>query len=328
MFTPPIAHRLKYANEINFGPDKSQILRGIAIIFMITLHNNMLPEFKICVPIFTFLVGYGYSFAKVKDIRHGLKRSWHLLSHFWLILIGLFLPIAIWFGNYNPTRTEILLNMFGLVSNLNYYSWYIYFYLYAMIIMIPCSRLIDKYRIKGLFAIIVLSLAICFVIRKINNWSDNIWLQAMFDCFLCSPVMFVGYLLAHYKLVGKIKIPHNIAAATLLTIIAVIAFFLRGIPYSWIFDFIIVPIFVIAVVGLFNILATPIITNTLKLLGKESMNMWFFHAIFETACTAVVFAPLVEWIQPKFIHIIAVIIISYLASRILSTIYKTLGAGI
>lgn len=49
---------------IDFGPDKSQILRGLAIIFMITLHNDTLPEFKICVPIFTFLVGYGYAFAK------------------------------------------------------------------------------------------------------------------------------------------------------------------------------------------------------------------------------------------------------------------------
>ena len=38
---------------IDFGPDKSQILRGLAIIFMITLHNDTLPEFKICVPIFT-----------------------------------------------------------------------------------------------------------------------------------------------------------------------------------------------------------------------------------------------------------------------------------
>lgn len=36
--------------NIDLWPSKSQILREIAIIFMIALHNETLPEFKICVP--------------------------------------------------------------------------------------------------------------------------------------------------------------------------------------------------------------------------------------------------------------------------------------
>lgn len=141
---------------IDFGPDKSQILRGLAIIFMITLHNDTLPEFKICVPIFTFLVGYGYAFAKEKNLRHGLKRSWHLLSHFWLILLGLFLPVAIWKGDYEPTIGNVLLNMFGLESNLNWYSWYIYFYIFAMLAMIPASRLIKRFKLYGVACMLLI----------------------------------------------------------------------------------------------------------------------------------------------------------------------------
>lgn len=184
------------ANTIDFGPDKSQILRGLAIIFMITLHNDMLPEFKICVPIFTFLVGYGYAFAREKNLRHGLKRMWHLLSHFWLILLGLVLPVAIWKGGYNPTVDNVLLNMFGLESNLNWYSWYIYFYIFAMLAMIPASRLIQRFKLPALGVLIIVSLALCFAIHLIPNWSSNVWLQAIHDCFLCSPVMYTGFYLA------------------------------------------------------------------------------------------------------------------------------------
>lgn len=184
------------SQQIDFGPDKSQILRGLAIIFMITLHNDTLPEFKICVPIFTFLVGYGYAFAKEKNLRHGLKRSWHLLSHFWLILLGLFLPVAIWKGGYEPTIGDVLLNMFGLESNLNWYSWYIYFYIFAMLAMIPASRLIQRFKLPALGALILLSLCLCFAIHLIPDWRANVYLQAIHDCFLCSPVMFSGFYLA------------------------------------------------------------------------------------------------------------------------------------
>ena len=195
--------------QINFGPDKSQLLRGLAIIFMITLHNDTLPEFKICVQIFTFLVGYGYSFAKNKDFKHGLKRIWHLLSHFWLILLGIFLPVAIWTGGYEPSLGNVVANMFGIESNLNWYSWYVYFYIFAMLIMIPISRIIDHFRFVGLIILIIISLSICAGIRLIDGWSENIWLQAIFDCFLVSPTMFAGYYISATNMVEKIRIPHK-----------------------------------------------------------------------------------------------------------------------
>ena len=59
------------AATIDFGPDKSQILRGLAIIFMITLHNDTLPEFKICVPIFTSLSGMAMHLPKRKTFATG-----------------------------------------------------------------------------------------------------------------------------------------------------------------------------------------------------------------------------------------------------------------
>ncbi len=312
-------------NYINFGPDKSQILRGLAIIFMITLHNDTLPEFKICVPIFTFLVGYGYAFAKEKNLRHGLTRMWHLLSHFWLILLGLFLPVAIWKGGYEPTISNVLLNMFGLESNLNWYSWYIYFYIFAMLVMIPASRLIQRFKLPALGALIVVSLGLCAAIHLIPDWSSNVWLQAIHDCFLCSPVMYSGFYLAEGGVITHLEIKHNFKNVLLALLVAVGIFFLRGLPFATFLDFATVPVFVAAVVLLFNIVSWQPILSLLIALGKESMNMWFIHAIFATTCTAVVFAPLVDWLQPKGIHILGLIIISYCIGKLFTAAYNRIS---
>ncbi len=317
-------HSLSDVRPVDFGPDKSQIIRGVAIIFMITLHNDTLPEFKICVPLFTFLVGYGYAFARRRDLRHGLGRIWNLLSHFWLILLGLFLPVAIWKGGYTPTIGNVLENMFGLESNLNWYSWYIYFYIFAMIAMIPASRLIDRFKIPAVLLITVVSIALALSIHSIPGWTDNIWLQAIHDCLMCSPAMYTGYYMARERIISRITLKHR--PVTVISLLAIMTgiFFFRGITYSWLLDFLTVPVFALCIVSLFNIITWSWLTKPLIALGKESMNMWFFHAIFATACTAVTFSPLIDWIQPLTLHIIAVIVISYLSARIFTALYNKL----
>lgn len=310
---------------IQFGPDKSQILRGIAIIFMIILHNNTLGEFKICVPIFTFLVGYGYAFAKKKNLRHGLKRCWHLLSHFWLILLGIFLPVAILAGGYRPTMGNVLENMFGLDSNLNWYSWYIYFYIFAMLVMIPVSRIIDHWPVGGTVGSIVVSFAMCAGIHILPGWSTNLWLQALQDCLLCGPPMYVGYFMASGCWVSKLKVSSNSLTAIGFLCLAIFIFFLRGLPYVSFFDFITVPLFVVSVVAFFNIVTSPKVHAFFIALGKESMNMWFLHALFATTCTAMVFAPLIAWIHPKLLYITVMVVVSYSGAKIVSKIYNCIA---
>lgn len=310
---------------IDFGPDKSMIVRGIAIIFMIILHNDTLQEFKICVPMFTFLVGYGYGFAKECNLKHAFKRSWHLLSHFWLILFGLFFPIATLKGGYQPTIQNMALNMVGIESNLNWYSWYIYFYIYAMLIMIPASRLITRYRLNGAIACVLLTLGLSLIINRIPGWNKNVWLQAMFDCVHCSPVMFSGFYLSSLKVVQRLRIQKNKIYSIGLLGVLILVFFIRSLPFFWIVDFITVPIFIVAIVAIFNILSINPMTSILKALGKESMNMWFFHAIFVTTGTTMLFAPLIEWLPIKGLVIITMIGVSYIASKLLSAMYKVIA---
>lgn len=51
------------ADTLTFNNDKSQLIRGFAIVFMIMLHNGCGSVFKICIRLFIFLVGYGYYFT-------------------------------------------------------------------------------------------------------------------------------------------------------------------------------------------------------------------------------------------------------------------------
>lgn len=311
--------------SLKFGQDKSQIVRAVAVIFMIILHNDTLPEFKICVPMFTFLVGYGYAFAKEKNIIHGLKRIWHLLCYFWLILLGIFLPTAILAGGYHPSISNVLENMFGLESNLNWYSWYVYFYIFAMLIMIPASRIIKKFGIPGVLGMLAISVMLCVIINHIPGWSDNMWLQAAYDCFLCSPAMYSGFYLAEGGGITKIRIRKTPLMALALLAVMAFIFFLRKISIMWVLDFVSVPIFVLSLVAFFNIIDNARMHNILVAVGKQSMNMWFIHALFATECTAGVFAQLLDWIHIKAIHIIAMILVSFFAGKMVTSVYEKLS---
>lgn len=310
---------------LTFHNDKSQLIRGIAIIFMIMLHNGCGIGFKICVSLFTFLVGYGYCFAKQKNLTHAIKRSWHLLSHFWLILFGIFLPIAIVKGGYQVTIPGILEEMFGLESQLNWYSWYIYFYIYAMIAMPLFSRLIDRFKIIGTITLILSSFVLSALIHLIPNWSSNIWLQAAFDCFICTPIMIAGYHCARFNLFKKISLINSSYSSILYLAVAIIIFLLRLLPFPlFLYDFILTTIFVYSVTAIFEVIELNHIQILLKAFGKQSMNMWFLHAMFFTSVTASTTAFLVDWAQPQIFHIIWMIVFSYIMALLVSFIYNFL----
>lgn len=194
-----------------------------------------------------------------------------------------------------------------------------------MLIMIPVSRIIDRYNIKGGLLIILCFLCISFGIRMIPYWSQNIWYQSIFDCSYCSPVMISGYYLASTNFVSKLKIRNNLITIIGAILIAISIFFFRGLPYVGILDFITVSAFVLSLVVIFNNIDWILFVEALNKLGKESMNMWFFHAIFATTSTAVVFAPLLNWIQPHILQIIIMIAVSYFVSKIITQIYNILA---
>ena len=185
-------------------------------------------------------------------MTHAVKRSWHLLSHFWLILFGIFLPIAVVKGNYHIAFPEIIEEMFGLESELNWYSWYVYFYIYAMLIMPFASRFIDRFRLLGCLAAIVVIMAPNLLIHTFSDWEANIWLKAVFDCCLCSPTIFAGYYCARFSIFSRIKLIESPLAPAFYLAIATLAFCIRFLPHFYLYDFVITTVFIYTLTAVFE----------------------------------------------------------------------------
>ena len=99
--------------------DKSAILKGFAILFMIA-HHVLIKEFyidpspvldsffalrlqigmKTCVGIFTFILGYGFFFTKKYDAKYVLSHAKRLLLRYWFVLTPT-IAAAYWGGVFN-----------------------------------------------------------------------------------------------------------------------------------------------------------------------------------------------------------------------------------
>lgn len=105
-------------STITFGRDKTQILKGIALLLML-IHHTSNPSYwsergtslysyfehqvastKMCVYIFAFLVGYGFFCSKNKTLKYSLKRILLLIVPFWTMLFCMFVPAAYASGEF------------------------------------------------------------------------------------------------------------------------------------------------------------------------------------------------------------------------------------
>ena len=94
--------------------DKTTILKGVAILFMI-LHHVFIKEFyveqpeflsssaavrvqvamKMCVGSYTFIIGYGFWYCKSYSTGYVFGHIRKLLRQYWIVFIFLILPISI-----------------------------------------------------------------------------------------------------------------------------------------------------------------------------------------------------------------------------------------
>lgn len=277
---------------IDFTRDKTQIIKGVAIITMIIHHcitSNLTgvalvdafgASMKVCVSYFAFLVGFGYAFSKQQTATAGLRRALKLLVQFWLLLFVVFIPLHLYEGG-NITTYMILTNMFGLESDLHHFSWFLYFYIYAMVLMPLISRVINKYGIKALVSCIVLSFGVEAAVHVIPAWSENIFLQALFDCQLYSPLLFLGYYLAKNKVYSKFEIKKSYVSLFVIGLLLLLVGLLwkRAIA-GFLLDFFYIPLIIFCILGLFTVYEMKYIRKAFIKLGDMSMPMWFLHALF------------------------------------------------
>lgn len=322
-------------NYLNFDKEKTSIIKGFAIIFMIVLHafcgagwyDKDLPMnhnqeliswmgvLKICVGIYTFMVGYGYAFAKRKDFSYSCHHAKNLLIIFWTILLGFALPVG-----YNQLSggEDLLLNMFAIKSNLCWVSWFVHFYLWAMIVMPFIGRLIDKKPILfSTICIIGVFLSEVALHQFIPGYQNNNWLQALFNCLLQTPCMILGYLFSRKHWFQRIPIPRHWLVIPIAILVILLTFCLRHKMrsiYGFNMDFFYAPMVIFCILTIFNQYRMTYFSRVMTELGDKSVYMWFFHGLFFTAATRSVYQPIILISDNLWIISIWTIIITYISS--------------
>ena len=286
----------------------TQKIKGIAILIMIMHHFIVIPfsEFpylitlfgyacKICVAIYAVLSGYGYYFAKEKTIKYGLKKIWGLLQIYWITLFTLFIPAAI-LGGWKLTLKQLIVQMFGLLANLNWFAWYVFFYIFCMLVM-PILCEYNVFRFKpwiNLCMMIVVPYILEVILYSIPNYENNTLIHDLFSCFLYFPCFLIGYWMAKNKIIDKVR-NFKILCNPIICILFILSVFAIRIVVRSIAEFQLdvfyAPILICSFAILFEKKDYVIISPILDTLGKYSTGIWFFHAVFFSDYVC-------EWFQP------------------------------
>ena len=334
--------------QITFGKDKTAIIKGFAIVFMILLHvfggaewyENDIPmnhneglirfmhSFQICVGIFVFMIGYGYAFSKKKDFNYSAKHVKQLLTAFWTVLFIFAVPASLeTLHSAKQGGARLLyLNMFGIDETLLWVSWFVFLYIWAMMVMPFMGRLIDRRPYLWTIILFIASFVAQFVVWFfVPNFNSHLWWYALFVCFSWTPTILLGYLFAQQEWFQKIRIPNHWSVPVFATVLVFLALWLKmALPGIKIlnFDIIYAPAIILCILAVFSQFKLKYFSKIMTELGDKSVYMWFVHALFFTAATRPAYHQFVMISNNLCVVAVWTIVLSYVLSLFIKKIVE------
>ena len=326
---------------VRFDKNMSSIVKGCAILFMMILHcygreylvtlnydyapiSHWNGVFKICIGIFSFMVGYGYAFSKNKDWRYSLQHIKKLLIPFWVILFVFTFPLC--FQEIRERGVILFIyELFGISSHFNWYSWFVYFFIFAMIVMPFVSRFIDRKPLINTGISIVGCYLVCVAVHSIPGAIENKLLLALFNSLMMTPIMFLGYLFAHegyYERINVGRMPRfwSIILSLVLIVVVFIIRRRRWAVMGFQLDFFYAPLVICGIVIIFSLIKWQPIKALMIKMGEVSVYMWFMHALFFTEAVAWFYQPAITIFNNVNFVVIWAITLTFLASWLLKSI--------
>jgi surface polysaccharide O-acyltransferase-like enzyme len=329
---------MRVALPTAFTRDDTLALKGLAVLLMIMHHvlisdyyddpsallksnilfNRLMVLGKLCVGLFMFVTAYGYSLKNNRSWHYSFSHIKQLLYRYWALLI-FFVILGIIAGN-QPQSKMVLLNMFGLSSTYSCANWYVYFYIYAMLILPAVVRLIDSCHVKAL----ALSILLCGIAAMLLK-TDNQWLNMVRNCIFYTPVLTTGCYLARCRLPFIRHQFNKVELLLMLVILLVAGCFSRDIGGFCTFT-VTVPALAFVLSMLFHYNSTQTIKTCLVFLGSLSLYMWFVHTVFFSIMTRSLFQQSSLW--PNSIMLIFLLVffcslaVSFLLSRAERVIFR------
>ncbi len=312
----------------------TQKLKGVAILIMLMHHFIVFPFFddlpnmvslfgtacKICVAIYAVLSGYGYFFAKEKTVKYGIKKIWGLLQIYWISLFTLFIPVALIKG-WALTPWKLFVQLFALLPNLNWFAWYVFFYVFCMLTM---TLVYKCFRFKPIINFAI-AIGVPYILEVslhfIPNYENITIIHDLYSCMLYFPCFLVGYLIAKHNVFeffnNKIKCICN----PFLSFLGIILIFGMRIVVSSVFGFLLdvfyAPLLIYFIVNIFEKISNVKIINVIfSVLGKYSTGIWFFHAVFFSTYVCDIFKPILLLVKNPILMFIWLVILSLVGAFI------------
>lgn len=246
---------------------------------------------SICVSYFAFVTGYGIwvkkdDFFKIPQILH---RCVKFLVSYWIVMLFFFF-IFYFTGDSYPDFETVVLNLFGLKTGVAFdyinvvFAWYVSFYLFILIITPPLVKLFSNTSSIFVDCVCAICISVCISLFFKMIGLPTLLSDISYNIYILYAVI-LGLLSAKYgfvnKLVGYLSNYKKIIMAFLVSVTVQISFDffpqLRQFPYleainTW--------ISISALSAFLSSCSSAWINNTLKLIGKHSMNIWFLHGMF------------------------------------------------
>lgn len=307
-----------------FSGEVTTYIKGVAIILMICNHLYPIPEFifpenqywslligsktlaayiggfgKICVAIYTILTGIGlyHTYSNKKNpYAYTLRKLRTFYLVYWVILIGVYIPVMIITGVFDWNLVNVVKNMIGYEPSYCKVAWYVLFYMELIItfpiyirifenIQIASKNRADKSHLLFLSELVLL-VAIRVLISEIvgNTVIGNIIGQYL----IYIPFALLGYYFAKYS-IFELIIDHlqQIFIKKWQKYVITIAIFgaivlLRGV-FKEVCYINMDMIYATVVISLLFFIKKELfsgINKIFSILGKYSTELWFLHAIF------------------------------------------------
>lgn len=315
-------------------------LEGIAVISMPFINGDTLAvaagQFgKICVALFALLSGYGtYLSARSSADTDGMTGR-HLLkmySSYWLVYF-IAVPVSLLLGKAAPDPFWEDLIYGALGFRFSYCSeWWFITPLSILLIMFPfIRRAVDRPRwgFMADFAVLTLvNAVICYLLPRIMEaqvlarLNDSFFWLEFFTVLTLLPSFAMGCILAKHDIFGKVKERSSGGFLHCAAALAVLAALFLIHPFNWVFyDYINAALFICCLLVLLKGRWAALPGRLLEALGRESTFMWLTHSLFcYHWCKKLVFAPKVS-----VLIFLLLLVMSYIAARLLSLLYAALG---
>lgn len=305
---------------MEFTKQDTKIIKGAAICFMLFHHLFAFPERvtegtfvslwyfnetnlavclgafgRICVPIFTFLSGYGIYRSSLKNgdcsalaVRH--IRS--LYKTYWMVFF-VCLPVIVYksfFSRRSLIAYDIIYNFLGLSFTFNNEWWFVLPFAVLLALFPAIKRFVERKNAAlytDLFLVAVLNTVIVYILPAVmeqpvfSMLSQTVFWARVEELLEILPAYVTGCILARYDVLSRVKTRFGgrplWCCAALAGMLAI--FFVRPYNHGY-YDFVNAAVFAVLFAVLLPAKPMQLAGKVFEKLGEESAMMWLTHTFF------------------------------------------------